>query len=174
MQTIYNFKIKSPMRPLSESAARVAGKNFSRKYMALGRIVNQWTDIMGDEFADKAQPVKINYRKAPHGTKSGTKNKKATATLDIATTASYATILPYQKNLILERINQLFGDQWITDIRFVIGNIAETRPAQKKTTSPLTPDEKKYLSNVLNSVDDPVFREKLSHFGQALLGDKKS
>ncbi len=155
------------MRPLSESTARVASKNFSRKYIALGRVVKQWDEIMGSEFADKAQPVKINYRKA-------TRNKEQTATLDIATTSSYATILPYQKDLILERINQLFGSKWITDIRFVAGNISETNISTKKIISPLTQSEKKYLSGVLEQVEDPEFKDRLEKFGKALISDIKS
>ena len=155
------------MRPLSESTARIASKNFSRKYIALGRILKQWSDIMGSEFADKAQPLKINYRKA-------TKNKKATATLDIATSSSYATILPYQKGVIMERINRLFGDNWITDIRFVASEISETPLLKKKIVSPLTKGEKSYLSETLNQIDDPEFKEKLESLGKALLTDIKS
>ncbi len=154
------------MRPLSESTARIASKNFSRKYIALGRISKQWVDVMGVEFADKAQPLKINYRKA-------TKNKSATATLDIATSSSYATILPYQKGVILERINRLFGDNWITDIRFIASEISETPLLKKKIITPLTRAEKTYLSDTLNQVDDPEFREKLESLGKALLTDIK-
>ncbi len=154
------------MRPLSESTARIAAKNFSRKYITLGRVIEQWSDIMGGEFAGKAQPLKINYRK-------GDKNKKATATLDIATSSSYATILPYQKGVILERINRLFGDNWITDIRFIASEISETPLLKKKITSPLTRDEKNYLSETLNQIDDPEFKEKLESLGQALLTDLK-
>ena len=158
---------KKSMRPLSEATARVSSHNFSRKYIALGRIVNQWTEIMGTEFADKAQPIKINYRKA-------TRSKEQSATLDIATSSAYATVLPYQKDLILERINQIFGNQWITDIRFVASEISETPITKKKIISPLTPGEKKYLSETLDQIDDPEFKEKLENFGKALLSDIKS
>ncbi len=154
------------MRPLSELTARVANRNFSRKYIALGRIVEHWNDIMGKEFSDVAQPVKINYRKAP-------KNKKATATLEIATSSSYATILPYQKGIILERINKIFGDKWITDIRFVAGNIEYTPEIKKKINSPLTQEEKKYLSGVLDQIDDIEFKEKLENLGKAILKEDK-
>ncbi len=154
------------MRPLSESTARIASKTFSRKYIALGRIVNQWSDIMGEEFADKADPVKIHYRKA-------TAKRKATATLDIATTSSYATILPYQKDLILQRIKSIFGDGWISDLRFVSGEALPDAPAKKLPPKPLTHDEKKYLSETLDEVDDPEVKERLERFGKALLNDLK-
>ncbi len=154
------------MRPLSESTARIAKNNFSRKYIALGRVLSQWNEIMGEEFASIAQPMKLNYRKSPRG-------EKATATLDIATTSSYATILPYQKGLILERINKLFGDKWITDIRFVAGNLTDSPIKRKKIASPLTQNEKTYLSDVLDQVDDKEFKEKLESLGRAMLRDDK-
>ena len=155
------------MRPLSESTARVAAQNFSRKYIALGRLVNQWDDIMGVEFAGKATPIKINYRKAPKG-------QKATASLDIATSASNATILSYQKDLIIERLNQLFGERWIVDIRFVASEMAIEAPiTKKKIVSPLTGSEKKYLSEVLEQIEDQDIKEKLESFGKALITDSK-
>ena len=155
------------MRPLSETTARIAKNNFSRKYIALGRVINQWNEIMGEEFANIAQPIKLNYRRSPRG-------EKATATLDIATTSSYATILPYQKGLILERINKLFGDKWITDIRFVAGNIIEPQIKAKKAPPPLTQSEKTYLSDILDQVDDTQFKEKLKSLGKAILRDDKN
>ncbi|MGH1376854.1 MAG: DUF721 domain-containing protein [Alphaproteobacteria bacterium] len=154
------------MRPLSESTSRIASKSFSRKYISLGRIINQWSEIMGQEFSDKAQPVKINYRKK-------TRNKEQSATLDIATTSSYATILPYQKGVILERLNRLFGDNWITDIRFVASSLEETPKQQKKIISPLTQGEKKYLSSVLDEIDDPDLNAKLESLGKAIITDTK-
>ncbi len=156
------------MRPISESTARIADKNFSRKYIAIGRIIKQWSDIMGKDFANKAHPLKINYRK------SG-KTKKATATLDIATNSSYATILPYQKGIILERINRLFGDNWISDIRFVVSDITEPTPnLNKKAVLPLTNNEKNYLSNTLNQINDPELKKRLENLGKAILTDLKT
>lgn len=121
---------------------------------------------MGQEFADKAVPIKINYRKK-------TRNKEQSATLDIATTSSYATILPYQKGVILERLNRLFGDNWITDIRFVAGNFEEAPKEKKKIISPLTQSEKKYLSSVLDEIDDPDLNAKLESLGKAIITDAK-
>jgi len=154
------------MRPLSEATSRVSSKNFSRKYIALGRIVNQWAEVMGNEFADKAQPVKIHYRK-------GGKNKKPTATLDIATSDSNATILNYQKGLILERLNRLFGDNWVTDIKFVASELAETPLTGRKINKPLSPLDKKYIDTTLDDIDDPEFKERLKNLGTALMMDLK-
>jgi hypothetical protein len=154
------------MRPLSEATSRIAGKNFERKYVALGRIIGHWTDIVGAKLADKAQPVKIVYRKRD-------KQKTPDALLEIAASSADATLLHYQKDLILERINQIFGDRWITAIRFVniAANTATLR--KKKAQKPLTNPEKKHLSDMLQEIADEEIKKKLESLGQAILTEDK-
>ena len=163
LYNIYRFDL---MRPLSEATSRVTTKNFNRKYIALGRVVKQWTEIMGEEFSDKAQPIKINYRKA-------SKSSKSYATLDIATSASNAIILNYQKGLIQERINNIFGSNWIKDIRIIVSEVSDIKKTSKIVKPPLTGSEKKYLSDVLDQIEDPDIKEKLESLGKAMLTDKR-
>lgn len=156
------------MRPLSDSTARIASRNFTRKYVALGRLIEQWDDIVGKEFSDLAQPLKINYRK-------NQKAKKAIASLDIGVHSAHIMVLSYQKDLIIQRLGHIFGDNWISDIRFVRTTLKPTNKAQKakKTFLPLTQDEKKYLSTVLDDIDDLDFKNKLESLGNAILTDEK-
>lgn len=157
------------MRPLSEATARIAGKSFERKYIALGRIVNAWEQIVGSELSSKAQPVKINYRKRDRSQKG-----KAEATLDIAVSSADATLLHYQKDLILERINQVFGERWVTGIRFVNVPANTAAPKIGKRVKPLSAAEKKSLSELLLSVADSDIRERLEGLGQAVISKEKS
>jgi hypothetical protein len=156
------------MRPISEATARVTGQSFSRKYISLGRILSAWREIVGDKLADKAQPVKINYRKRE-------KNGDPVAILDIAASSADATLLHYQKDLILERINQIFGDKWITAIRFVAAAVNEGKPRSKpkKPRIPLTEDEKNHLSGMLESCPDPDLKARLEILGQAIYTEQK-
>lgn len=154
------------MRSIAESTNRITASSFSRKYISLGRIISQWEDVIGAEFSGIAHPVKLNYRKSK-------KNEKALATLDIATTAAHTITLHYQKDLILERINRIFGNDWISDIRFVTIAPENDKKFTKKVNFPLTQDEKNYLSDVLGTVTDPEIREKLEKLGQALITDQK-
>lgn len=117
------------LRLLSETVPFVTGKTFARKYIALGRIVTHWEDVIGSRMAKIAQPLKIHYRK-PSQTGQKQKDKKGEATLDIAVSSADSVLLSMQKGLILERINQLFGHNWITDIRFV-----HTAPAAPEKTT---------------------------------------
>ncbi len=154
------------MRPLSESTGRVAGKTFNRKYVALGRILTHWEDIIGAKMAGKAQPVKLRYIKHE-------KSKKPTATLDIATTTADATLLHYQKDLILERINQIFGDQWVSAIRFVSMPSNKAPSAPKKPKRPLTGAEKNHLSGVLGNIEDEDMHRVLENLGKAVMLEEK-
>ncbi len=156
------------MRPISEATGRVAGKSFNRKYIALGRILTHWNDIVGPELARKAQPVKLRYLKHKQA-------KKPTASLDIATTSADATLLHYQKDLILERINQIFGERWVTAIRFVQVPVNTQTPKVKKPPHrPLTGTEQNYLSNMLDNIPDSDIKSRLERLGQAVLREEEN
>lgn len=155
------------MRPISEASGRVAGQNFQRKYVALGRIVSHWSDIVGESFASKAQPVKIHYRKFE-------KSKKPQASLDIAVSSADATMMHYQKDLILERINQIFGERWIQSIRFVNIPANEIKtPAFKKPKKPLSVDEKQSLQSLLENITDHDIKARLESLGSEIIMEDK-
>lgn len=154
------------MRSLSQATAKIVSQNFSRKYIAIGKIVNHWTDIVGADLADKAQPVKIHYRKHKQ-------TKTPLASLDIACTSAYATTLHYQKDLILERINQIFGDRWITSIRFVTVSSNSNFLKPKKRPLPLTVEEDNYLTELLDDVQDHDIKDRLKKLGQAIITEEK-
>lgn len=155
------------LKLVSNAVPKVTDKTFKRKYIALGRIVTQWRDIMGEKMAAHAQPLKIHYRKPKrHG-------DKPTATLDVATSSAYASLLIMQKGVLLEKINHLFGEGLVTDIRFVhqVTNRNE-KPPKKVIT--LTEDEKNSLSSLLNTIEDSELKKRLESMGLALLKDCKN
>lgn len=117
---------------------------------------------MGADLAYKVQPVKINYRKKD-------RQENPDAVLEIAVSSADATLLYYQKDLILERINRIFGERWITGLKFVhiAANTSQAPPPKAKT--PLTLSQKNTLSSMLNRVSDPEMREKLEKLGQEVI-----
>lgn len=155
------------MRSLSDATAKVTNTTFGRKYVSLGRIVSQWESIVGADLATKAQPSKLRYRKFKN------KNAKPDAILEIATSSAYATKLHYQKLLILERINQIFGDEWITDIRFININNSAPKIHKPKKREGLNELEKKYLLETLDSIDDIDVKQRLESLGKSLLLDSE-
>jgi hypothetical protein len=154
------------LKLLSDAVPRVADKTFKRKYIALGRIVTHWREIMGERLADIAQPQKIHYRKAKR------KDQKPNATLEIVTSSANASLLIMQKGVLLEKINHIFGEQWITDIKFV--HTPANAPLKKTKPKPtLSEDDKNNLSEMLETIDDPAIKERLISMGEAFLTDLK-
>lgn len=154
------------LKPLSERIPAIAGQALSRKFVMLGRILTYWEDIVGKDLAYKTQPVKLQYRKPKYG-------EKPTATLSIATSSAHATMLHYRKDLILERINQIFGERFVTAVKFVPNETAE-QDYQKpvKPRKILTENDKIYLSEVLDGITDPELKARLEIMGQAMLQDR--
>ncbi len=160
------------MRPLSESTARIAGKSFARKHVSLGRIVSQWSDIVGAELSGKVQPVKIHYQFAKRG--SG-------ARLDIAASEAEATLLKMQVGVILERLNHLFGDNWIGSIRFVsvpsnqenVYKAVQEKKRKAVRDKPLSGNEESFLSQALEEIEDDDIKAKLESLGLAIIKDER-
>ena len=74
---------------------------------------------------------------------------------------------------MLEKINYLFGDGWITDIKFIHAP-ANAPTKHKKKTKSLTVEEKNSLSQLLETIDDPELKERLSTLGEAFYQDQKN
>lgn len=159
----------SDLRPLSASVSRLTSETFSKKFVALGRILNSWNDIIGPELAVKAQPVKIHYRKPKD------KSEKPQATLDIAATSADATVLHYQKDLILARINQIFGDSWINSIRFVHipANSEQNTPIYTRNIR-LNEDDLAKIQDDLKGIEDDDIRKQLEKLGQSILKKERT
>ncbi len=156
----------SDLRPISDSVARLTKDTFSRKFVSLGRILSSWAYVVGPELAGRTQPLKLHYRKPKND------KEKPQASLDIAVTSADATLLHYQKDLILERINQLFGERWVNAIRFV--HAAANTDQLEETRSPLaairlTPEQQASVKEVVSGVADEEIRNKLEKLGQDVL-----
>lgn len=164
------------MRSLSQATTVVTKSVFSRKYVALGRIVEHWSDIIGADLAGKAQPAGLKYRRPiSKGTEKGAeKGKKPEAILEIATTSAHATRLHYQKDVILERINTVFGDRWVSDIRFkTVSSLPSSFSRSKQKKPSLSEEEENYINETLDFVTDKDVKERLKALGRSLITDKK-
>ncbi len=161
--------MKKGLRLISEALPNATQSVFHKKYVMLGRLLTRWEDIVGKEFYEKTQPVKIRYYK------SKKKQGDNSISLDIATTSADATILHYQKDLILERINQIFGAGWITAIRFVPATSTENKKSRKtnydkrSSRKVLLEQDKEALDSILSGIEDEEIKKRLEKLGTAIL-----
>lgn len=158
----------SELRPLSTSVAHITRQSFAKKFVALARILEYWPDIIGKDYAARAQPLKLSYRKPK------TKDDKPSATLHIMAEPADATALHYQSGLILERINHVFGDSWVNKVKFEPLVLGQNNPFLQEFTPsrdvpPLNEAQKSSLKTVLDEISDPELRLRLEKLGEGVL-----
>ncbi len=116
--------------------------------------------------AARSAPAKLQYFKPKNA------QEKARATLEIAASSADCAVLVYQKDVLLQKLEHFFGDRWISDIKFVHMEPKQPSKPARRTKS-LTEDEKNYLSQVLEDVEDPDIKERLASLGKSILQEKK-
>lgn len=84
-----------------------------KRGFAVTRLLTHWPEIVGEETARIARPVKVGYGREGFG-----------PTLTILTTGAQAPILEMQKEKLRERVNACYGYNAISKIR-----ITQTAPA---------------------------------------------
>ncbi len=152
-------------RPLSKSIISLSKPVFQRKYIKLGRIYSYWTQIIGEEYAEKAMPIALKTR--PIKLKKGHKEYRIETTLCIITNSASALPLSYQKERILGRIETLFGERLVNDLK-----ITQNHSLQK-ISSAQNPEKISYanvneIENMMKQITDHDLRETLEHFSQSL------
>lgn len=128
------------------------------------RVLTHWAEIVGEEIARIARPVKISYRRDAFG-----------ASLTLLTTGAAAPILEMQKPKILERVNACFGYSAIS--RIVITQTASTGFAEGQVafaTAPVAaakpdPVVVQKATEAAAPVRDETLRHALEALGQNIL-----
>ena len=105
-----------------------------------------WDDIMGPAVARNAQPEKF---------RNGTLFVKVRA-------PGWMTQLQYMKDMMMEKLNQRLEREVVTNIFFVVGEIApETPPEPSDAAAPAAVDVTRLPENELGRIEDPELRRSL-------------
>jgi len=166
----YSVCSMSYLKPVGRSVKDVTSKVCEKKFISLGRVLDHWEDIIGEEMSSYAEPAAIKvHRKG--------RDKKAVfeKILKIAVSPAHAMTLSYRKGMILERINRVLPREGIVDIEFIPA-VRKATKAPKKREKTLSDDEKHYLSSVLDDIEDDEIKQRLLSMGESVLkkGDKTS
>ena len=84
-------------------------------------------------------------------------------------------MLHYQKDLILERMNRVFGEQWISDIRFVdVAMAAKAGVRRKRGRYSLNDGQQEELTGMLADIGDDDIKARLARLGEYVLLEESS
>lgn len=127
------------------------------------RALNHWVDIIGHDMAPYSTPVKVGFKKQ--------KDRKtgeiiSIRVLKIKADSAIATKIAMREQIILQRLNTVFGTSDFQKISIEQGRVSHQikKPnITKKSTPQMT----------LDHVDDPILRERLESLGQAVMDKEK-
>ncbi len=137
---------------------------------AVSRLLTHWAEIVGQEIAAIARPVKVGYGKGGFG-----------ATLTILTTGPQAPMLEMQKEQLRERVNSVYGYNAIS--RILITQTAPTGFAEgqasfehraKQVERPIAPEVAAEAQQTASEVQDNELRTALERLGRNVLTKQKN
>jgi hypothetical protein len=146
---------------------RTAGES---RGFALSRLLTHWAEIVGDEIAARAQPVKVGYGKGGLG-----------ATLTLLVQGSAAPLVQMQIPQIQERVNGCYGYNAISRIHltqtagtgFAEGQSPfAARP--KSAALPPDPEVLRAASELSREIQDESLRVMLEALGEKVLSRPRS
>ncbi len=96
------------------------------------------------------------------------------ASLDVATDSANAMLFAYRKDLMLEKINQLMGQDTVTDMKFVHYPIQDMSKnvSVSQNEQPISEENKQKLSSITSIIEDDDIKQSLMNIGAHIYGDK--
>jgi len=132
---------------------------------AVSRLLTHWAEIVGEETARVALPVKVSYSQGGFG-----------ATLTVLTTGSQAPMLQADLPRICDKVNACYGYRAIARIRitqtaatgFAEGQVAFA-PAPEHGPRPIDPEIVAHAKSTARAVHDSTLRTALEELGKNVL-----
>jgi hypothetical protein len=132
------------------------------------KLLTHWPEIVGEELAAIARPVKITYGRGFGGT------------LVVLTTGAHAPILEMQKERIVERVNATYGYRAVAHVHltqtaptgFADGQVA-FRPAPAQPAASPDPARLARVMERVGTVEDEKLKQALARLAENVLTPRK-
>jgi hypothetical protein len=148
---------RSSARPLAELLNSCISTAFARQGFAAREIVTHWPEIVGDEIAAVAEPIRMQWPRNPEGA--------TPATLVLRVEGPAAIEVQHQSGLVIERVNRFFGWQAIDRLAFRQAPLRGQRRRPQRAR--IDPDMAARIAHSL-TIEHPALRDALGRLGAAL------
>jgi hypothetical protein len=155
-----NKPSRSYPRPLAELIGRAVGDVFAKQGFASGELVTHWPEIVGDEVAAHAEPIKLQWQRTREG------DEPQPATLLLRVEGPAALEVQHLAPVILERVNRFLG--WRAVGRIGIRQAPLNRPVRPKPPPAPSPEQTARVAATLTAVEDEGLRAALARLGAAV------
>jgi hypothetical protein len=148
---------RSSARPLAELLNSCISTAFARQGFAARETVTHWPEIVGDEIAAVAEPIRMQWPRNPEGA--------TPATLVLRVEGPAAIEVQHQSGLVIERVNRFFGWQAIDRLAFRQAPLRGKRRRPQRAR--IDPDIAARIAHSL-TIEHPALRDALGRLGAAL------
>jgi hypothetical protein len=150
---------KTYPRPLADLVAPCLGEAFARQGFAASRIVTHWREIVGEDIAAHAEPIKLQWPR-------GDAEEAEPATLVLRVEGPAALEIQHLSDVLLERVNRFFG--WRAVGRLALRQAPLTRRPDGETRMAPDAAAAARVAGGLGGFADEDLRQALGRLGAAV------
>lgn len=147
-------------KPLSALLGPVFSDVFAKQGFASRELVTRWAQIVGDDIATFAEPIKIQWLPPIEG------EPQKPATLVLRAEGPRALEIQHSSSVILERVNRFFG--WCAVGKIALRQAPLSRRAARKAIRPPDAAAVTREADQLKAVQDEDLRAALARLGAAI------
>lgn len=157
-------------RPLSDLMPNLTKDIFGKKNLLFGKLIAQWSHIVGPEAAAHTLPVELKFQRKAEKEQGGSPQ----AVLLLGVQPAFALEFSYQKDLMVERLNAFFGYPAIKDIKIVQdSSIIDRKPPKPVKMKPLTLQQQVEIETATADIKDNDLQTALKNLGKAIASRKE-
>ena len=160
-------------RVISAAVDKVAKQILGKEWGLYSSLLENWREIVGEEYAKVTTPVKVMFQNSRSG--EG-KHRQENGVLHISLPRGLAMEFSFLTGQILQRVNSFFGYKAIERIIFehnlqplVSYDMSEKHVLQKDSLSP----QETAMFSALDDLGDGDLAESLKNLGKAILETEK-
>jgi hypothetical protein len=155
-----NKPTKTYPKPLADFVAPCLGDVFARQGFASGELVTHWAEIVGEEVAGLAEPLKLQWPR------NSADEPAEPALLLLRVEGPAAIEIQHLAPVILERVNRYLG--WRAVGRIGIRQAPLVHRGRKPRPAPPTVAETTEVAAGLTGIEDAPLRDALARLGAAM------
>lgn len=143
-------------KPLADLIDGTIAESCRRRGLASVEIVTRWAEIIGEDMAARALPIKLAWPSRPESAEPGV--------LHVRVEGGYAIELQHLAPVVVERVNRYFGWRCIGRLALRQGPVARMRAPTRPPTEPEAA-ERDAVANRLGTFEDPALAAALARLG---------
>ena len=153
-------KPRSQPKLLSQLVGQTIADALARQGFASTGVVTHWTEIVGPEIADHAEPMRMVWPRRVH------EDDPEPATLVLRVEGPVALEIQHLSGMIIERVNRFFGFRAVGRIQIRQAPLA--RREKKKPPAPPDPEVVARMAAGMADIADEALRDALARLGASL------